>query len=59
MNDWGSSSSPLSIGFLSQKTIAERVKSKRWGRNKTGTGLKILTPNKLLTRLSILLGQIF
>ena len=26
-------------------------------RKKTGTGLKILTPNKLLTRLSLLLAQ--
>ena len=26
--------------------------------NKTGTGLKILTPNKLLTRPSVLLSQI-
>ena len=27
-------------------------------RQKTGTGIKILTPNKLLTRLPILLAQI-
>ena len=43
--------------FPSQETIAERVKLKPPERKKTGTGLKILTPNKLLSRLSILLSQ--
>ena len=42
------SSKPLSIRFLSQETIAERVKVKP-REKKTETGLKILTPNKLLT----------
>ena len=36
-----SSSSPLSVGFFSQDTIAERVKSKPRERKETGTGLKI------------------
>ena len=27
-------------------------------KNKTGTGLKVLTPNKLLTRLHVLLAKI-
>ena len=43
-----------SIRFLSQETIAERVKLKPRERKKTGTGLKILTPNKLLIKLPIL-----
>ena len=37
-----------------EETIAERVKLNR--QNKRGTGLKILTPNKLLTKLPILLA---
>ena len=42
-----------------KKIIAERVKlNPRKRKKKEGTGLKILTPNKLLTRLSILLAQI-
>ena len=39
----------------SEKTIAKRVKLNPW---KTKTGLKILTPNKLFTRLSVLLAEI-
>ena len=35
-------------------TIAARVKLNPRNRKKTGTGLKILTPKKLLTRLPIL-----
>ena len=42
----------------SQETIAGRVKLKPGERKKTGTGLKTLTPNKLLTRLPIILVQI-
>ena len=42
---------------LSQKTIAERANLKSQERKKSGTGLKILTPNKLLNRLQILLAQ--
>ena len=38
----GSSSSPLSMRFLSQETLAERLKLKPRERKKTGTGLKIL-----------------
>ena len=53
----GSSSSPWSMRVLSQKTIAERVNLKSQERKKSGTGLKILTPNKLLNRLQILLAQ--
>ena len=49
-----SPSSPLSMQFPSQETIAERVKLKPRESKKTGTGFKILTPNKLLTRLPIL-----
>ena len=42
-----------------KETISERVKLNPQKRNKiTGTGIKILTPNKLLTRPSILLAQI-
>ena len=44
-----------------EESIVERVKlnpRKRKEKKKTGTGLKILTPNKLLTRLLILLTQI-
>ena len=40
------------------ETIAERVKLNPPKRKTTGTGLKILTPNKLLARLPILLGKI-
>ena len=47
-----------SISFLSQATIVERKKLKPRGSKQTGTGLKILTPNKLLSRLPILLGQV-
>ena len=36
-----------------EETIAERVKSSPRKRKLTGTGLKILTPTKLLARLSI------
>ena len=35
-----------------EETISQKVKSSPW--KNTGTGLKILTPNKLLTRLPIL-----
>ena len=40
-----------------EETIAERIKLNPWKRKKTRTVLKILTPNKLLTRLPILLAQ--
>ena len=53
----GSSSSPWPMRVLPQKTIAERVNLKSQERKKTGTGLKILTPNKLLNRHQILLAQ--
>ena len=38
-----------------EQTISQKVKSSPW--KNTGTGLKILTSNKLLTRLPILLEQ--
>ena len=41
-----------------EKTIAERLKSNPPQRKNEETGLKILTPNKLLTRFPILLAQI-
>ena len=41
-----------------EETIAERVKLNPRTRKIQETGLKILTPNKLLTRLIILLAQI-
>ena len=41
-----------------EETIAERAKLNPQERKMVGTGLKILTPNKLLTRLSILLAQV-
>ena len=40
-----------------EETIVERVKLNPRKRKKTGTGLKILSPNKLLPRLSILVAQ--
>ena len=42
----------------SEETIAERIKLNPRKRKNTGTGIKILTPNKLLTRLPVLLVQI-
>ena len=36
-----------------EETIAKRVKLNPWKRKNGGTGLKILTPNKLLTRYPI------
>ena len=41
-----------------EETIAERVKLNPRKRKKERKGLKILTPNKLLTRLPILLAKI-
>ena len=41
-----------------EETIAERIKLNPRKRKTTGTGLKVLTPNKLLTRLPIILAQI-
>ena len=41
-----------------EETIAERIKLNPRKRKNAGIGLKIWTPNKLLTRLSILLAQI-
>ena len=40
------------------ETIAERIKLNPQKRKITGTGLIILTPNKLITRLPVLLAQI-
>ena len=40
-----------------EESIAEKVKVKSLKQKKTGTGSKILPPNKLLTRLPILLAQ--
>ena len=42
------SSAPMSIRFQSQKAIAER---KTLSKQKTETGIKIVTPNKLLAQL--------
>ena len=41
-----------------EETIAERIKLNPRKRKNAGIGLKIWTPNKLLTRLAILLAQI-
>ena len=41
-----------------EETIAERIKLNPQNRKNRGAGLKILAPNKLLTRLWILLAQI-
>ena len=41
-----------------EETIAERIELNPPKRKTTETGLKILTPNKLLTRLPIFLAQI-
>ena len=46
------------IKLETEKTIAERVKLNPRKKRATGPGLKILTSNKLLTRLPILLAQI-
>ena len=46
------------VNLESEKTIVERIKLFPRKRKTTGIGLKILTPNKLLTRLSILLAEI-
>ena len=49
---------PLEGDEKLEETIAERVKLDPRKRKNEETGLKILTPNKLLTRLPILLAQI-
>ena len=49
------SSSQLSIEFPSKEAIGGRVKLKP---QETGRGSQILTPNKLLTKLPVLLPQI-
>ena len=41
-----------------QETIAEKIKSNPWKRKNAGARLTVLTPNKLLTRLPLLLAQI-
>ena len=41
-----------------EETIAERIKLNPRKRKNTGTGLRILAPNKVLARLPILLAQI-
>ena len=41
-----------------EETVDERVKLNVGKRKNEETGLKMLTPNKLLTRLTILLAQI-
>ena len=51
------SSPPLSIQFPSQETIAERVRTTK-KKKKTENGIKILIPNKGLSKLPILLAQI-
>ena len=45
------------IKFEPEETITERIKLNSRKRKNAGTGLKVLTPSKLLTRLSILLAQ--
>ena len=49
---------PLEGDAKPEETIAERVKSNPGKRKNEGTRLKILTPNKLITRLAILLVRI-
>ena len=49
---------PLEGDEKSEETIAEKVKLSLRKRKNEGTGLKFLTPDKLLTRLPILLAQI-
>ena len=46
------------VNLESEKTIVERIKLFPRKRKTTGIGLKILTPNKFLTGLSILLAEI-
>ena len=40
-----------------EEAIAGRIKLNPWKRKTTRTGLKILTPNKLLSRLPMILAQ--
>ena len=49
---------PLEGDKEPEETIAERVKLNTRKRKNEGTGLKILTPHKLLNRLPILLAEI-
>ena len=46
------------IKLLAEETIAERIKLNPQKRKNKGTGLKVLTRNKLVARLSLLLAQI-
>ena len=41
-----------------EEIIAEGLKSNSQERKETGTGLKVLTPNKFLTKFPMLLSQI-
>ena len=45
------------VKFEPEETITERIKLNSQKRKNAGTGLKVLTPSKLLTRLSISLAQ--
>ena len=46
------------VKLESEETIAERMKLNPWKIKNEGTTYKVLTRNKLLTRLPILLAQI-
>ena len=46
------------VKLLPEEIFAERIKLNPQKRTNKGTGLKVLTRNKLLARFSILLAQI-
>ena len=46
------------VKLLPEEIFAERIKLNPQERTNKGTGLKVLTRNKLLARFSILLAQI-
>ena len=46
------------VNLEPEETIAEGIKLNSRKRKITGAGLKIVTPNNLLTRFQVLLGQI-
>ena len=49
---------PQSAEIETKYTGLQKKKKKKKSQKRTGTGLKVLTPNKLLTRFPIVLAQI-
>ena len=48
----------IKVKLKPEEIIAEGLKSNSQERKETGTGLKVLTPNKFLTKFPMLLSQI-